>query len=150
MGEHPDDTNFGELCDDVELIEAVKGKQMEALSSNIQRLREQICIFNRLSSCLERLALEGRQFFQDLKPEQTTLGGIRRGGNPSICECQEGLEDFSRIHRDECNLKSALVKGLTLHTSAAELDQILALMHSQPNIDPGYVKHLRLMFQPLE
>mmetsp|Transcript_19413 Transcript_19413/g.26854 ORF Transcript_19413/g.26854 Transcript_19413/m.26854 type:complete len:195 (-) Transcript_19413:600-1184(-) len=133
--------NFGPFQDTPQVVDAVRAKQMEALEATLQRLQQVLQSFQQYSNQLEKVVQDGRQLQQGLG-EGGWGGAVRKGPVPALGECQEGLEDLWRMHRDEWLLKKALVSIVGWDTTEAEFGQVQALVGSQPNLDPSRIEAL--------
>mmetsp|Transcript_26130 Transcript_26130/g.56667 ORF Transcript_26130/g.56667 Transcript_26130/m.56667 type:complete len:193 (+) Transcript_26130:92-670(+) len=135
------DENFDIFGETPEVKEAIRAKQMQALENTLQRLLEQLPRFQNACGTLEKIAQDGRHLYQAACPLHAH-GSERRGATACLVECQEGLEDIWRMHRDDFELKAALINSIRWDMTEEELGQIQTLVRAQPTVDPTKLRTL--------
>ncbi|KAH7387588.1 hypothetical protein KP509_16G031200 [Ceratopteris richardii] len=135
-----DNSNYGVLEKVDGMVQDLPGKQLVTAESIFIALNKTCKEFEGNKEALKRLWHESTQILKAEKVQSTSPQAQKRFGlGPSLNECITGLENLYTMHKDEYELKVAVVNAISYKSSPNDLAAFQRILTDQPNIPPDEV-----------
>jgi len=130
---------YGTLAGLENLQGELLGKQMHSLEVVLTNLQDTLKEFEGVRQRVCKLGLDAAG---QIKAQGLTKAArsASLGAQPSLDDCQQGLQDVGRMLGEELALKRAIVSNFTYGGQVEELEAMMEIFVGQPNIDEGGIR----------
>ncbi|CAM6104064.1 unnamed protein product [Calypogeia fissa] len=143
-------TNYGVFIEEKSMAIArdLPTAQMESLELIFKAITNTMGELKRVRNSLEKIWCDGQQLLRAEKQLTPQQQHQRVGPRPSLQDCLDGLFSIYEMHRDEYNLKIALVSALTYDIKSEDVVLLQTLVAEEPNIPSNEMQHILDLILP--